>query len=243
MRSKFAGLAAYLSGRLGVNVEVVPGSDLTNTVSELGAGKIDIAYLSPTTYVEARHKFGADVIVKALSGGKPFTHSAIVTRDGAGINNIKDIMGRRFAFGDEKSTTSHLMPRAMLYAAGIKLQDLKDYRYLGRHDSVADSVIGGEFDAGGLMESVARNYEQKGLKVLKLSGDIPTFNIVGGSNLDPATGLKIKEALVAMSMSNSDQAKALRDIDPLYDGFAEASDSDYDEIRRMVKQLYGITYS
>jgi len=243
MMARFEGLARYLSEKLDVRVDIVTSSDLAAAVNDLGTGRIDVAYLSPTTYVEAKHKFGAEVIVKALSDGRPSTHSAIVAREDSDIGGLKDLAGKRFAFGDEKSTTSHLMPRAMIYAAGLKLQDLKGYKYLGRHDAVADAVVSGEFDAGGMMKSVADLYMDRGLKVVLVSGDIPTFNIVGGSNLDPSTRDRIKKALTTMDMNKAEQAKALKDIDPHYTGFVEANDGDYDEIRNMVKQLYGISYS
>ncbi|HEX9860346.1 MAG TPA: phosphate/phosphite/phosphonate ABC transporter substrate-binding protein, partial [Nitrospirota bacterium] len=135
MKKRFTPLAKYLADKLGVTVEVIPGSDLAATVNDLGAGRTDVCYLSPTTYIEARHKYGADVLVKAVSHGQPSMHSVIVARQGSGIKKLSDLAGRTFAFGDEKSTTSHLMPRAMLQDAGVSLQDLRAHSYLGRHDS------------------------------------------------------------------------------------------------------------
>ncbi len=241
MRDRFTALGEYLASRLGVSVEILPGRDMSAAVNDLGAGKTDICFLSPTTYIEARHKYGVEAVVKALNNGKPFINSVIVTKDGSGINTVGDLVGRSFAFGDEKSTSSHLMPRAMLMEAGVKLQDLKSYDYLGRHDSVARAVLAGEADAGGVMESVGRG--TPGLRVIKVSEPIPNFNFAAGKNLDKWTREKIKAALVEMKLSNPDQAKALSGIGPDCDGFVEAVDSDYDGIRRMVSKLYGISYN
>jgi len=242
MRKRLTPLAEYLSSKLDLEVEVLPGRDLASAVNELGQGKTDICYLSPTTYVEARHKFGAEVLLKAISKGQPFTHSAIVVRSGGTVKSVSGLSGRTFAFGDEKSTTAHLMPRAMLAAVGMKLQDLKSYRYLGRHDEVAKAVLAGDFDAGGMLESVARDYEAKGLAIIQVSDDIPNFNFAASKNLDSRTKERIKEALMSLKPSDPEQGKVLKSINQDCDGFMEAMDSDYDVVRNMVRQLYGITY-
>jgi phosphate/phosphite/phosphonate ABC transporter binding protein len=243
MKKRFSKLGEYLSEKLGVKVELMPGRDLATAVNDLGMGRTDIGYLTPTTFIEASHKYGAKVLVKALCGGKPFTHSVIVVKEGSGISKISEIAGKRFAFGDEKSTTSHLMPRAMLNEAGVKLQDLKAYDYLGRHDAVAKAVLAGEFDAGGIMEAVAARYAREGLKVIARSDDIPTFNIVCGPNFTGENRSRLVKALLQLEASNPEHSAILKEIDPDYEGFTEASDVDYDGIRKMVKQLYGITYN
>jgi len=242
MKRRFNPLGEYLSSRLGLDVEIIPGADLGGAVGDLGSGKTDICYLSPTTYVEARHKYSVEVLVKAVSKGQPFMHSAIVTKSGSGIRSLQDITGRTFAFGDEKSTTAHLMPRAMLAEAGVKLQDLKAYRYLGRHDEVARAVLGGEFDAGGVLESVANQFEGQGLQIVKVSGDIPNFNFAASRNLDAVTRDRIKEALLSLKPSNPEHQRVLKSINADCDGFVEARDSDYEVIRKVVRQLHGITY-
>ncbi len=242
MKRRFKGLSGYLSEKLGVRVELVPGKDLASTVNDLGAGRTDICYLTPTTYIEAKHKYGADILVKCLSEGRPFTHATVVVKQDSGIERLADLAGKSFAFGDEKSTTSHLMPRAMLNDAGVKLQDLKAYSYLGRHDAVAAAVLDGRYDAGGIIETVARRYEDQGLSIISRSDDIPTFNIVSGGNLVGETRDALVKAMVGLDASNPAHASILRDMDPHYTGFVEAQDSDYNGIRKMVRQLYGIMY-
>jgi len=241
MKERFASMGEYLGRKLGVKVEILPGSDMGAVVNDLGQGRTDVCYLSPTTYIEARHKFGVEVLVKALSNGKPFTHSMIVTREGSGINSLSDLSGKTFAFGDEKSTTSHLMPRVMLMEAGIKLQDLKGYDYLGRHDAVLKAVLAGEMDAGGIIEGVAKGVS--GIKVIKVSEPVPSFNFSASRNLDKATREKITAALLELRPSNPEQARVVKAAGPDCDGFGEAKDSDYESIRRMVNKLYGITYN
>ena len=242
MKKRFMPLAEYLGGRLGVQVEIIPGQDMGATVNDLGSGHTDIAFLGPTTYVEARHKYGVEALVKSVGKGQPFTRSVIVTKDDSPITTLAELRGRSFAFGSERSTSSHLMPRAMLDELGIKLHDLREYRYLGRHDSVAKAVLSGEFDAGGIMETVARQYMSQGLRVLQFSETMANFNFSVGKKIDRAAKDSIKQCLLELSRDDPRHAPVLKAIDPECEGFIEVKDSEYDSIRRMIRQLYGIDY-
>ena len=86
--------------------------------------------MTPSTYIEANRKYGVDVIVKALRDGKPYQHSVIITSAEKGINSVGELKGMSFAFGDFYSTSSHIVPRAILLEAGVDLKDLSYYDYL-----------------------------------------------------------------------------------------------------------------
>ncbi|MGA2193316.1 MAG: phosphate/phosphite/phosphonate ABC transporter substrate-binding protein, partial [Nitrospirota bacterium] len=242
MKRRFRPLAQYLEERLNVKVEIVPGNDMAAAVNDLGMGNVDISFLGPTTYIEARHKYGVEAMAKTIGKGQPFTRSAIVTREDSDINSVSEMVGRTFAFGSEKSTSSHLMPRAIMAEQGIKLHDLKEYKYLGRHDAVAKAVLAGEFDAGGVMETVARQYLPKGLKVIHLSDNIANFNFSAGKNINGPTKEKIKEALLALKPDNPGQEAILRSIDSDCAGFMTVKDAEYISVRKMVKSIYGVEY-
>ncbi|MDA8424219.1 MAG: phosphate/phosphite/phosphonate ABC transporter substrate-binding protein [Nitrospiraceae bacterium] len=239
MHRRFTPLADYLSRALGRRVELSLAVDFAQTLADLEEGATHLAYLTPTTYLEAHKKFGAVLLVKALRNGVPYTHSTIVARAGGGISSVEEIKGKRFAFGDKMSTSSYLMPRAMLADAGIGLGDLKDYVFLGHHDAVAEAVLAGEYDAGGLRESTAKLFEGRGLAVIKTSVEIPEFNICVSKTLDRPTADRIKQALQALDRRDADQARLLTMIDPDYTGFADATDSDYETIRTIVEKLEG----
>ena len=163
--------------------------DFEETVDAIGQNVTQLCLMTPSTYIEARRKYGVDVIVKALRNGKPYQHSVIIARADRGINSIGELKGRTFAFGDFHSTSSHIVPRAMLLEAGIELKDLSYYDYLGHHDDVAKAVLKGDFDAGGVMEDTAHKFKDQGLKFLKISGDIPEFNICVNKSLSKERSL------------------------------------------------------
>jgi len=237
MYGKFLLLANYLTEKLHRKVELKTAVDFEETVKEFGKGVTDICYMTPSTYIEARHKYNVEVIVKALRGGRPFHNTVIIVREKDGISKIEDLKGHSFAFGDRRSTSSHIVPRAMLYEAGIELEDLSFYDYLGHHDDVAKAVLDGKFDAGGLMESTANKFKNQGLKYIKYSLDIPEFNICVNKGISEEVKLFLKQALTELDDSVEGNSKILRAITPEYTGFIEAEDSDYDGIREIMKKL------
>jgi phosphate/phosphite/phosphonate ABC transporter binding protein len=239
MYRRFSPLADYLGRAIGRRVELSTAVDFSRTVDDLAEGNTDLAFLTPTTYIEANRRCGAVVLVKALRRGVPVTHAAIVVRTGSAIARIEELRGKRIAFGDRMSTTSYLIPRSMLAEAGVGLNDLEGYAFLGHHDDVAKAVLAGEYDAGGLREAVARAFEGQGLSVLGTSSDIPEFNICVSKGLDPAVVNELKKALLALNVDDPDPASLLGLIDPDYTGFTGATDGDYDGIRAIVERMAG----
>jgi len=239
MYRRFTPLADYLSRSIGRRVELSTAVDFAQTLKDLEEGVTQLAYLTPTTYIDAKNKFGAVILVKALRNGSPVTHSVIVVRSGGEISSVEAIKGKRFAFGDRLSTSSYLIPRAMLADAGVGLDDLKHYAFLGHHDTVAAAVLAGEFDAGGIRESTAKLFEGRGLTVLKKSMDIPEFNICVSKVMDPTTAERIKHALTSMDRKDAEQARSLTMIDPDYTGFMDAAAADYEAIGKIMSVMEG----
>lgn len=234
---KFSPLVEYLSRRLGSPVDLRVAVDFEGAIRDVGQNVTQLCYMTPSTFIEASKKYGVRVLAKALREGKPYHHAVIITRMDSDLKTLEDLKGRAFAFGDKRSTSSHIIPRAMLKQAGIDLSDLKYYNYLGHHDDVAKAVLKGEFDAGGVMESVAYKFKDKGIRFLKFSDDIPEFNICYNPSISEADLSIIKSALISLRDTDPESATILKSIDESYTGFTEAKDSDYDTIRAEMARI------
>lgn len=149
----------------------------------------------------------------------------------AGIDAIADIKGCSFAFGDINSTSGHIVPRAMLLEAGIDLMDLRYYNYLGSHEEVLRALLRGDFDAGGVMERIAQRYQDRGVKLILLSEDIPEFNICAAPGNDVAVMEDVKQAVLKLDGTTEEGARVLRAMHENYTGFAAAMDRGYNGIR------------
>lgn len=236
MYKKFMPLAEYLSGEIGREVVFKLTPTFTDAVKDIGTGAADICYMTPTTYIDAHDRYGVELLAKAVRNGVPYSHTMIVTRQDSSINTLEDMKGRSFAFGDKMSTSSYLVPHYMLVRAGVRISDLSEHRFLGHHDDVAKAVLLGEFDAGGLRETTAYQYMDKGLRIVKTSENIPEFNFCARPGLDPELAGRIKAALMKLEQKGK-FASVLTSVDKGYTGFMEAADRDYDGIREMLRKI------
>lgn len=244
MREKFTPLAEFLSEEIGQPVQIVVGKDYQATMDDMGSGAIQIAYLTPTTYPKSDRQnpdAGITPLVKFESDGEATYRSYVIANPNAGIETLADIKGRKFAFGSEDSTSSHLMPRSLLVGAGLDIdKDLAEYKFTGSHSNAAKAVALGVMDAGGVKQSVAEEFANEGkVKIVAKSGDIPEFPICVNRHLPTETAEKIKAALLKLDPANEEHNKVLTSIDKKYTGAEPALSEDYDIIREMVLKLYG----
>lgn len=237
MYLRFTPFVDYLSKKTGRDIKLKIAMNSADTIRDIGEGITSLCCMSPVTYIEAHNKYGVEVIAKALRNGRPYHHSVIIAREDGKVERIEDIRGKTFAFGDMLSASSHIVPRIMLLDAGIDLKDLSYYTYLDRHDDVAMAVINGEFDAGGIKESVAQRFKAQGLKFIKLSPEIPEINICVNRDMSAEIKESLRDAILALNDRTEEGASVLRSLSPDYTGFAPSSDRDYDGIREMMRRL------
>jgi phosphonate transport system substrate-binding protein len=170
-------------------------------------------------------------LAQIVNKGKPSFHGVIVAQKGSGISSLKDLKGKRFAFGDRDSTLTHVLPLYMLMEAGVKLEALKEYKFVGSHDNVAMAVSTKTFDAAGLMPDIAEKYMDRGLEVIARSPDLPEHVFVATKSMDSATVAKIQSALLAMDPALQ------KGIKGSLTGMQKFSDKDFDMLRNIVKKV------
>jgi len=147
-------LRDYLAAKLRRDVELVIPTNYNATVEALGNGSLDFAYLGGLTYAKAHAQYGVLPLVQR-SSDRQF-HSLFITQTGSTIAALKDLHGKRFAFGDINSTSGHLMPYYAMTQAGLDPDKDLTYRYTGNHPATVKAVESGTVDAGAMDESVYR---------------------------------------------------------------------------------------
>jgi phosphonate transport system substrate-binding protein len=235
---KYQPLMDYLSENTSYSFELILKKTYDDTVTALGNGDIDIAFLGPLTYLHARSEYNAVSILKSLTEkGDPFFRTVIIAKQDDAINRLSDLKGKDFAFASMKSTSGNLIPRFLLAEDGIHLRELNSYNNFNYHDSVVKWVLKGKYDAGAVREYVAEKYLPLGLKIISTSGPIPTGPIVVGPKTPYTVVEKIKSAL--LNVNKTEEGKdILRKIDPeMSGGFTEAGDEDYGHIRQMINDV------
>jgi len=237
IQEKFSPLAEHLSKKTGLKVVLKVVSDYEGILRDIEQGITQFCFVSPVTYIIAKKKYGTQVIAKALIEGKSAYRSVIVTKSASRINSLEDIRGRKFAFGDPHSLSSYIAPRKMLLNAGIDLKDLLHYEYLGSHEAVADAVLSGNFDAGGITESAANKFKDKGIKFIQFSENLPGFIICVSKTIPQGMKESLEIALTALSDTRPESSAILHSIYKRYSGFEKANDIEFTQLESIMSQL------
>ncbi len=232
-----------LHQRLGMEVQPFVATDYTGVVEALRVNKLDIAFLTPASYVLAKNEANVRVVLKSERKGNPYYYAAIITRADSGIKKLEDLRGKTFAFGDPMSTSANVFPRKMFHDRGIDpVRDFKQILYSGGHDATVLAVLNGKVDAGATyanspdsndtawMRYLKNPEDVKRIRAIAFSEPIPADNLVINGNLDKSTARRVEEIFLEMSRDPAGK-KMLRDLYQI-DGFVPASDKDYDSVRQ-----------
>ncbi len=230
-------LRDYLAAKLGRDVDLVIPTNYNATVEALGNGSLDFAYLGGLTYVKAHALYGVVPLVQR-SSDRQF-HSLFITQTASPINAVKDLRGKKFAFGDINSTSGHLMPFYAMSQAGLDPEKELSYRYTGNHPATAKAVEAGVVDAGAMDESVYHamvdgNQLDKS-KVRVFFTTPPFLDYVWVARKDAAAGDRAAFSNAFLSLHAPGDAAVLDILRGT--AFVRANDAEYDLLRTIAVKL------
>jgi phosphonate transport system substrate-binding protein len=161
----------------------------------------------------------------------------MIAQAGGPVRELADIRGRPFGFGDQASTSSHLVPRATILQRA-SLVGGRDYRvvHLGTHDAVARAVQGGQIPAGALSKPILDTLIRRGtidaarIVEIGLSEPIPNYPMVLQGNLAEPLKAAIRAAFIDLR-----DAEVLRSF--RVEGFAPTNDEAYNVLRETARLL------
>ena len=233
-------LKEHLEKELGLDVELVVTTDYSSMIEAMAHGRIDLGYFGPLSYVLAQEK--ADIepfaALQEVEGEDPTYQAVFIANADSGIEDLADVAGKTVAWGDQASTSSHLIPKAMLAEEADLRVDQGDYeeQYVGSHDAVALTVQNANADAGGMSLPIYERMVEEGLidseTVVKVQESDPYANYpwTMQSNLPEDLKEKLRAAFLEL-----DDPEVLEPFGAA--GFAEVADSDYDQVRDLAPLL------
>lgn len=112
-------IADFLSKKSGYHVTGTVLTSYAAVTEGMTSGNVDIGWVGPLDYVIAHQKNGAEAVTKSVRNGLPSYKAFIIVNANSGINSVKDLKGKKFAFGDPLSASSSLYPKAAMKAAGL----------------------------------------------------------------------------------------------------------------------------
>lgn len=228
-----------LSEKLGLKVNLRVARDYRSAINDAGLGVADITILPSTAYVEARKDYCVHPLVTPLwSEESPGNRCLLIVRKDSGINSIADIKGRSFAYSDEKSLCGSLIVHKWMKENNIVYQtDLKAVKYFPNYDAVIRAIGSGEYDVGGVKESVFQKANLADIKIIAFSEPLPDFVLVSAFDMEKPLVEQIIQAMKEID------PVILKQIHPDYTGWQDVSDENYDSLRTLVKEIHGLDYA
>lgn len=237
-------LAELLEKETGLKYKVSVPPSYTAVVTAMGAGTVDVGWLSPIPYVIAHDQYGVDPILTTVRDQSTRYWSFVIVRSDSGISKLSDLKGKKFAFGDPVSTSGSIYPKNLLRTSGYNPEKFfSQVLYAGAHDKVVMAVYNRQVDAGAIYGGVSSDAREKvegtipdvlkTTKVIAKSQSIPNDTVSIRKGLPKEIVEKITNGL--MNIAKSDEGRM--SVMELYgiEGFVKAKDSDYDSVRQVAK--------
>ena len=217
------------SPEIAVDVKVFPNHDLL--VEALKDHKVDLAFLGAVKYVEVHQELGAVPLVQEGTAVRTF----IAVPPDSPVKTVEELKGKRFAFGYEDSTTTHLIPVLLLSKHGVKEKDVKATFAGHQPQKTIDEMLAGRFDAAAVSDFFyARNKSR--LRVIEESDEFAGPPIVARKDLPRPVQNEVKRLFLSY--------KAPADAVSYHfgHGATPVTDADYNRIRFLMKVVFDKTY-
>lgn len=213
------------------------GTSYDEHIHAVGGDKVDIAFMGPASYVLMTEQYGfKPLLARLVVQGQSTFAGVLFARADSSVATLKDLAGKRFAFGASNSTMSHLVPRYMLQQADIPLSRLAGHSFLHSHENVVLGVLAGDYDAGAVKEEVFLAHKNQGLKEIARTPEISEHLFVSSSTLAAPLAQAIKEAFLSLH-TFPDGLAALQEIKNGTTALGEVTDNDYESLRRILRSL------
>lgn len=229
MIKMFKPITTYLENEINkeVNIKIYPDYDVA--IKAIANNDCDFARTGPASYILANDINSAiKVIAMEHKKGETFFNGVFIVPSNSTITKLTDFKNKSFAFGNDQSTIGRYLAQEQFVNAGIYAKDLKSYKYLGRHDIVANAVALGKYDGGVVKESTFKKFENKGIKKIATFKNV-TKPWVASESLSKEDFLSLKNAL--LKLKDKDTLKNLK-----IDGFLPSFDTEYDFVRDGMKK-------
>ncbi len=200
-------LAGYLSDRIGARIELKILPRYGNIIDNFRTENLDGAFFGSFTYTLAHAKLGVSVVARPLSLDNTSTYYGMIfVRKDSGIQDIRGMKGKRFAFVDKATTAGYLLPLEYFHAGGVKdyRKYLKESYFTGTHQDAIYDVLTRRADIGAAKNTVFFRLAEQDprilgeLKILSRSPEVPENALALKRDIDPAVMKGIREALLGM---------------------------------------------
>jgi len=236
----------YLGEKLEREVEYISGFSYSTINAMLDSGLVDVGFICGLPYIMKRDKPqpSVELLLAPVSKGSiykdmPIYYSYIIAHKDSKFDSFSEFKGSRFVYNDEISNSGYNMPRAHLIGMGETSGFFGKVIRSGSHDESIRMVALGEADVSAV-DSLVYDYDQA--KNPRYTHQTKIVEILGPAGIPPVvistkTPLSLRQKIqdTLLGMKDDPAGKVILDK-ALVDRFTIVDDSNYDGIRKSLKQ-------
>lgn len=242
LQREFGPFQAALVEATGYEVRFFPVSSRTAAVEAMNSKQVDFVLTGPAEYVVFRAKSKAAPVI---GWQRPDYFAQVVVMADSPYQTVADLKGRKVAFGDVGSTSTHLGPAQALADQGL---GFRDYTPMNISRNVAvEGMIRGDIAAIGMnfthLQKIRKTFPDHGFRVIARGRDLPDDILVAGGHVPAATVDKVRAAFVERGKDMMTALLSGADDVKKYSGgvfLPKVSDEDYEYVRSMYRTI-GVT--
>lgn len=209
-RLRLADFCSLLGHEVGATVLPHVAPSPSALASAVHAGRVHVAWLSPTLLASSPLVAGAVPLVSSVREGVASYHSVLFVRASSRMQCPADLQGARIAWVAPTSAGGYVFPRISLTRHGLDLSTLfASEKFYDSHSRVAEAVANGEADVGATFATF-RNADPtepltsagfplaSPVRIIDVAGPIPADVIAASPGVSAAVRASLAHALMAL---------------------------------------------
>lgn len=248
-------IKSYLERTLRVRVEVTQATGYGTVIEAFRANKIDLASISPFSYVLASRTMPIEAIaMRGNKDGTPADYAGALAVPGSSpIHTVEDLVKHSreltISFVDPASTSGFLVQNSFLQSLGMDPQrDFKKVLFSMNHLASMMTLKAGKVDVAATMLRLIRRYEETGklaagdVRIIWVSPPIPNQPVAVRKDLAPEFKQEIQRAFLTMDNQTYEGMvpKALSGVSS-GEVFVASNDRMFDGLRKMAHDVKNIS--
>jgi len=241
----FTPLAEYLSDVLGREVKIETTKSFSEFWKNIQSNKYDLVHYNQYHYIVSHLLFGYEVILKNKEQGKSTIAGSIIVRKDSKINKVVDLKGKVILFGgSRRAMQSYISATWLLRQSGLNEGDYIEKFAINPPNTIISTFFkradaSGSGDVVMYLDNVAKRIDISQLKFLAKTRPMSHLPWAVNSNMDDETKVLIQKKL--LGLSETKYGKMVLHSAKV-DAFVLAKDSDYDQHRKIIEDVYGKDY-
>ncbi|MFH2202828.1 MAG: phosphate/phosphite/phosphonate ABC transporter substrate-binding protein [Elusimicrobiota bacterium] len=235
--SRHEDLVRYIGRQLGRPVDIHQRVTYAEGNSLVESRAVDAAFICSGPYIDARHKFGAEMLAVPVIDARTTYRSYLIVRKDSPIKTFEQLRGKSFAYTDPLSTTGWLYPNWLItQQRGNPATYFSRTFYTHGHDNsiraVADGLADGAAVHSIILAQIARSDPSLvgKVQIINQSSKFGMPPVVVHPGLDTELKRRLRDAF--LGMHHDAEGKKLLAAAGI-DRYTRLPDSAYDSVRRM----------